>query len=421
MTVTTRWWWLRHAPVRNHGGRIFGHMECDADLSDKAAQLAAASLLPEGAVWFTSQLRRSRQTAAALADVIKERGPAPPQPCIETDFAEQNFGLWQGLTHEEITARYPDASEAFWSAPALTQAPHGESFDTVIGRVGGAIERVCAAYRGRDIVVVAHAGTIHAALALALDLRPEKALEFSIGHLSLTRLDHFSGADGSSRWGVGGVNLGPGANPGGGLPRMTVSDSAQISPAFPPPVTFVLGGVRSGKSHFAERLVAGGDEDEGRGRRQGLYLATADAALSDADPEMRERIRRHRARRGGNWTTLEEPIALVEALRAHARAERPVLVDCLTLWLANLMAAGRDIESEISRLEKSLTNLAGPVVLISNEVGQGVVPDNEMARAFRDHAGILHQRIARLADQVVFMVAGLPHYLKTTNSRQLPA
>jgi adenosylcobinamide kinase / adenosylcobinamide-phosphate guanylyltransferase len=164
------------------------------------------------------------------------------------------------------------------------------------------------------------------------------------------------------------------------------------------PVTLILGGVRSGKSRFAETLIeqAGG----------GTYLATAEPG----DAEMESRIARHRARRGADWETCEEPLDLVGAIEARTD-ERPVLVDCLTLWLSNLMHRGADIERESARLAGALP-FASPVVFVSNEVGLGIVPENALARAFRDHAGRLHQLIAARADTVVFMAAGLPMFLK---------
>jgi adenosylcobinamide kinase/adenosylcobinamide-phosphate guanylyltransferase len=168
-----------------------------------------------------------------------------------------------------------------------------------------------------------------------------------------------------------------------------------------PRATLVLGGARSGKSRFAERLV-----EAHPGAR--VYLATAEAG----DPEMAERIRRHRARRGAGWTTIEEPLDLPRALAAAAEGNAAVLVDCLTLWLGNLMTAGRDVEREAQALVEVLPRLAGPVVLVSNEVGLGIVPDNALARAFRDHAGLLHQAIAAAADRVYVMTAGLPLLLK---------
>ncbi|HZB91223.1 MAG TPA: bifunctional adenosylcobinamide kinase/adenosylcobinamide-phosphate guanylyltransferase [Stellaceae bacterium] len=168
-----------------------------------------------------------------------------------------------------------------------------------------------------------------------------------------------------------------------------------------PHVSLVLGGARSGKSRYAEALVA-------RAAPRALYLATAEAG----DEEMAERIRQHRARRGALWETLEEPLALGASLRREARADRPILVDCLTLWLANLLAAGRAVDGEIAALLEALPDLAGPVVFVANEVGLGIVPENALARRFRDDAGRLNQQLAACAERVVFIAAGLPLVLK---------
>ena len=166
-----------------------------------------------------------------------------------------------------------------------------------------------------------------------------------------------------------------------------------------PAVTLVLGGARSGKSRYAEALA---ESQPGAC----LYLATAEAG----DDEMAARIARHQARRGARWQTLEEPLALVECLRRAAAGA--VLVDCLTLWLSNLMAADRDPEAEGDRLRDALPEVSAPVIFVSNEVGLGVIPDNALARAFVDQAGRLHQKIAREAQAVVFMVAGQPLHIK---------
>lgn len=163
----------------------------------------------------------------------------------------------------------------------------------------------------------------------------------------------------------------------------------------------VLGGARSGKSGFAENLV----------ERSGLdpvYVATAAAG----DAEMVDRIAHHRERRGDRWITVEEPVDLCGVLAERATARTAVLVDCLTLWITNLMMREADIGAETDRLVALIPDLAGPVVFVSNEVGLGIVPENAMARAFRDHAGRLHQRVADHAEQVFFIAAGLPIALK---------
>jgi adenosylcobinamide kinase / adenosylcobinamide-phosphate guanylyltransferase len=166
-------------------------------------------------------------------------------------------------------------------------------------------------------------------------------------------------------------------------------------------LTFVLGGARSGKSRYAESLIAALPPPW-------LYVATAEAG----DAEMAERIAAHRSRRGAAWRTIEAPRDVAAAIKASGRG--PVLVDCLTLWLSNLMLAEADIEAEIARLEITLAATAAPVILVANEVGYGIVPDHPLGRRFRDWQGLLNQRIAARADRVVLVVAGLPLALKGT-------
>jgi adenosylcobinamide kinase / adenosylcobinamide-phosphate guanylyltransferase len=166
-------------------------------------------------------------------------------------------------------------------------------------------------------------------------------------------------------------------------------------------LTFVIGGARSGKSCYAEGLIAAWQPPW-------AYIATAEAG----DAEMAARIAAHRARRGADWNTVEAPSDLAAALRACGTM--PVLVDCLTLWLSNLMISEADIEQEMLGLEKALAVAAAPVVLVANEVGFGIVPSFPLGRRFRDMQGILNQRIAARADRVVLMVAGLPVPIKGT-------
>ena len=163
----------------------------------------------------------------------------------------------------------------------------------------------------------------------------------------------------------------------------------------------VLGGARSGKSAYAQRLAEGAAPER-------LYLATAEAG----DAEMAARIARHQAERGDGWTTREEPLALAEALTAEARPGRVVLVDCLTLWISNLMFAGRGVEAEIARLAQAISALEGPAVIVSNEVGLGLVPETKLGRDFRDAQGRANREVARACDAVVLVAAGLPTLIK---------
>jgi adenosylcobinamide kinase / adenosylcobinamide-phosphate guanylyltransferase len=171
--------------------------------------------------------------------------------------------------------------------------------------------------------------------------------------------------------------------------------------------TLVLGGARSGKSAFAENLV----RDSGLKR---IYLATATAD----DDEMKARVAQHRAQRGDGWITIEEPLALVDALTREATHGRAVLVDCLTLWLSNLMLAGRDPEVEGRRLTRFLGVTKYPGVFVSNEVGLGLVPETPLGRRFRDAQGRLNQTIAFCVPNVVFIAAGLPLWLKKSSLQE---
>jgi adenosylcobinamide kinase/adenosylcobinamide-phosphate guanylyltransferase len=163
----------------------------------------------------------------------------------------------------------------------------------------------------------------------------------------------------------------------------------------------VIGGARSGKSAYAQQLA------EAHGSER-LYLATA----TPGDEEMAVRIARHQADRGQGWTTLEEPLEVARALVVEARPGRVIVVDCLTLWLSNLMFEARDPAPAIAGLADSIAALAGPAILVSNEVGMGLVPDHKLGREFRDWQGRANREIARACDGVIFVAAGLPLQLK---------
>ena len=162
----------------------------------------------------------------------------------------------------------------------------------------------------------------------------------------------------------------------------------------------VLGGQRSGKSLFAERLVekAGG----------GFYIATAEPH----DNEMASRILIHQERRGELWQTIEEPVLLNQTLLSLNGCQKPALVDCLSLWLTNLILLNTDIEKELDDLCALAENIDFPVVFVSNEVGQGIIPDNSLARKFIDYSGKMNQKLANISDKVIFVTAGIPQIIK---------
>lgn len=163
----------------------------------------------------------------------------------------------------------------------------------------------------------------------------------------------------------------------------------------------VLGGARSGKSRYALGLAEAASP-------QRVMIATAQAL----DDEMAERIARHRQERGAGWSTREAPLDLVAALAEEARPGRAALVDCVTLWLSNLLLAGRDMEAATAELAALVPALVGPVIFVSNEVGQGVVPPSKLGRRFQDGQGRANQALAVVCDAVVLVTAGLPRLLK---------
>jgi len=208
---TTRWWWVRHAPVTVNQGCCYGQTDfpCDTGASERFAALA--SRLPKAPVWVATPLKRTHMTAAALvaAGLAGPREIPGPGIIIEPDLIEQHFGEWQGVRYDELAARRGDEWHRFWLAPAHETPPGGESFVALTERVHAAIARLSEQYAGSDILAVTHGGTIRAALALALGLAPEASLTFVIDNLSLTRIDHIPGPGGSRLWRVGLVNQPP--------------------------------------------------------------------------------------------------------------------------------------------------------------------------------------------------------------------
>lgn len=206
MNIETRWWWIRHAPVPSGRGMVYGQLDLPSDCSDSAAFQRLAASLPQNAILVTSDLRRTIETAAAIRNAGHKTGLNLPEPIREPALREQNFGAWQGLSHDDFAA-LPDATpHRHWRSAAYIRGPEGENFADVVARVGPAIHRLTEAHAGADIVAVTHGGAIRAALAIALKLDPESALAFSAENLSLTRLDHIADDQEGAAWRVTTVN-----------------------------------------------------------------------------------------------------------------------------------------------------------------------------------------------------------------------
>jgi alpha-ribazole phosphatase len=204
--VRTRWWWIRHAPVRVDEGKIYGQTDLPCDCSDTRVFASLAALLPRKAVWLTSNLARTQQTAKAI--LAAGDFAAPQELQQDAALAEQHLGDWQGLDRREFLMNRKQEPDSFWYATAEERAPNGESFVDLLARVDDAIARANKAHKGSDIVAVAHGGTIRAAITIALGLPPRGGFAFMIDNCSLTRLDHYQSPQ-TSGWRVTMINYRP--------------------------------------------------------------------------------------------------------------------------------------------------------------------------------------------------------------------
>jgi len=207
----TRWWWIRHAPVPD-GGRIYGQRDVACDCSDRETFRVLAHLLPTGAVWLTSNLARTQQTAQAIVNAAPERF-ADVSAIPIADFAEQHLGAWQGMERKAFYAARGVGVRTLWFALADERPPGGESFADLVARVAPAIGRLTREHRGRDIVAVTHGGTIRAAVAHALRLEPQAALCLTVENCSLARLDHLAPTGAPDLWRIVCINHRPWSRP----------------------------------------------------------------------------------------------------------------------------------------------------------------------------------------------------------------
>lgn len=206
---TSRFWFVRHAPVES-GGRLYGQEDLPARITDTKPADCLRRGLPSAAAWIVTPLRRTQETADAIRGHREtSSSPHASSPAVEPGFLEQHFGVWQGYTIQTVMDNDPERWAGFWEDPAESRPPGGESFADVVGRVRPALTRIAESSAGRDIVVIAHGGSIRAALAVAMDLSPAQALSVVVDTWSLTRLDHIAGAGphGMAAWRIAGVNI----------------------------------------------------------------------------------------------------------------------------------------------------------------------------------------------------------------------
>jgi len=205
--MVTRWWWVRHGPVPSQKGHIYGQKDVSCDTSDLAAFEGLAKVLPQDAIWVTSNLVRTHETLQAIWQQSGQQGEALAEP----DFAEQSFGDWEGLAWKDFHAAKDPAYAKFWEDPGNSRMPGGESFADQILRVGSVIKKLTKKHEGSDIVAVTHSGTIRSAIACALGLDARQALKLSVDCLALNRLDYLAGIKGEKEggWRVSGINIPP--------------------------------------------------------------------------------------------------------------------------------------------------------------------------------------------------------------------
>lgn len=390
---------VRHAETE-HNAQARCQGQSDPPLSaegrQQADRLAARLARHEIHAVYTSDLRRASETATAIAAVhgLPVRADAR--------LREIAFGEWEGLTWAEIGERYPQAWAAWQADPLTVAPPGGETLAQVAVRVQSAFNALVEHHADQCVALVSHGGPLRALLCQTLGLSPQMHWRFQVDPASISEL----GVCEEEAF------------------VMRLNDTAHlVQPSGSPShaeLVLVLGGARSGKSGFAQKLAydLGGDRV--------LFVATAEAC----DEEMQRRIERHRRDRQTGWRTLEVPRDVGAAIRAHLGESRVVLLDCLSLLVSNLLLEAQDIFSdevearvaaEIERLVTCVSETGAHLIVVSNEVGCSLVPDHPLGRAYRDLLGRANQILARHADRVYVLMAGIPVQIKDKGATRLQA
>lgn len=356
---------------------------------------------------YTSNLTRAQETAeriAAYHDLVSQ-----PEPRLR----EISFGAWEGKTHEEIEAQGSESLAHWLNDPMHNSPPGGETLRQVVSRISAAYDAIIDRHPGDTVAVVAHGGTLRVLLCVALGLRPDTYWQFRFDVASLAEVNTYD--EGAV------LNL---LNDTAHLQRRRPKPSSSVDETSAATTSgekliLVLGGARSGKSDFAQRMAQEISVSQGSTQTPVLFVATAEAG----DQEMATRIERHRRARPGHWHTLEAPRNVGQSIRDCAAEHRfgAVLVDCMTLLTSNLLMDAEDLSadqieatltSEIEALIACAEDLPSPIVVVSNEVGWGLVPGHRLGRVYRDLLGRANQALAAAADRVILLVAGIPKVIK---------
>ena len=390
----TRLLLLRHGRTEwNVQGRYQGQTDVSLNAAGRrqARRLADRMRLEEIDAIYASDLQRAWETAGAVG---RAQGLS-----IKTEprLREISFGAWEGKTHDEIEAHEAEALHRWYKDPVRTAPPGGETLGAVVQRVREAYEDVLKHHTEGTVALVAHGGTLRALLCIALDLAPDNYWQFNIDEASISRIDIYEqGAI---------LNV---------LNDTSHLHSAGGDPSAAPGLTLILGGARSGKSHYAQHLA------ETISSGAVLFVATAEAH----DSEMERRIADHKRARPPHWHTLEAPRGVGRAILEIAQTRErfgAILIDCLTVLTSNLLMDADDVFSdeieqavmeEVHEVIACAEQLPVPVIVVSNQVGCGLVPPYPLGRVYRDLLGRANQILARTADRVVLLVAGIPRTMK---------
>ncbi len=421
----TRLLLIRHGRTSwNAEGRYQGQTDTSlSELGREQAQRLADRLCSEDIdALYASDLQRAWETAERIA--AGHHLAIRPEPRLR----EINFGEWEGKTHEQIERSDSESLTRWFDDPVHRSPPGGETLKEVRDRVRAAYDDVMEHHREETVAIVAHGGTLRVLLCLALGMRPEAYWQFHFDVASLSELNvHDEGAILNTLNDTAHLrsrqarrsSRGVASRKHSDTDRPQQADEASPHGASRGKLILVLGGARSGKSDFAQQLVQ--EMADGRGSRPStvLFVATAEAG----DQEMERRIEKHRRVRPDHWHTLEAPRNVGGAILGFASKQKveAILVDCMTLLASNLLIDAEDVFAEetetalMSEVEDLITcaeQLSAPTVVVSNEVGWGLVPPYRLGRAYRDALGRANQALAEAADEVILLVAGIPQVIK---------
>lgn len=391
----TRIYLIRHGEVDCSGldfkdGAVIGSLDLPLNNKGVNQMVGIGTALRKSHIHavYTSCLKRSHDSGSIIAGVIDSSLPVR----TVAELNEADLGEWEGLAYPVIMEKH-GRQFGQWLNNMLDFKGHGgESIQDVCKRVIPVFEKIIKLNQGKNIAIVLHGLVNRLIIAYILQMKTENLFSIEQTRGGTNIIDIYKDGKGV----VKGLNL---------MSRQ-LSEQVCEEPLY---THLVVGGAKSGKSTYA---LLHGSKWSG----EKIFIATAEAG----DDEMNERVKRHQEERGSDWITCEEPLDIVKIINSRSDSNTLILVDCLTMWINNLLMAkeNSDLAADdwdkdvFLRLKDALERASGPVILVSNEVGQGIVPANALARKFRDMQGRLNQIIGGVADRVTMLVAGVPVNIK---------